>query len=392
MSVSSSYNPPEDLAGLRRNALIAGVVGLVPTVAGAFLSPQQFYRSYLVAFLFWLGVALGSLGILALHHLTGGAWGLMIRRILEAAARTSPVFAILFLPVFLGRGHLFPWADAAKVAASHVLTHRQGYWQVPFFLGRAAFYFLVFWAVSALLSSFSKRQDETADPALVRKMQFVAGPGLMAYAVTSTFAAFDWLMSLNDRWFSSLYGVWFMEGQVLSALAFVILVTLFLSSRAPMEGVYQPRHFHDYGKLLLAFTMLWAYLSVSQFLIIWSGNLPEEITWYKGRIEGSWAAFSLILVFLHFVAPFVLLLSANLKKDVKRLSIVASLLFVMRWVDLYWQAAPAFWPAFHMSWLDVTSTLAIGGIWVWLFVGQLQKRPLLPVNDPQLPQALAHAH
>ncbi|MEO6327272.1 MAG: hypothetical protein ABIT01_15850 [Thermoanaerobaculia bacterium] len=388
MSASGPYLPPESLIGVRRRALVVGVVGLVACAVGAVLSPTQFFRSYLVGVVLWTGVACGCLALTALQHMTRGAWGVMIRRILEAGARTFPLLLVLFLPVFLGLRDLYNWANPEIVAKSELLQHQSPYLNAPFFIARTVFYFALWTLMATLLTRLSWKQDETGDPSLSRKLQIVSGPSIVLYGLTASFAAIDWLMSLNEKWYSSIYGVYFVGSQALAALAFTIIVVLYLGSRAPMEGVYKPRHLHDYGKLLLAFTMLWAYFSISQFLIIWSGNLPEEITWYQSRM-GDWKALSLVIVLFHFVLPFVLLLSASLKKDARKLAAVALLLLVMRWVDLFWQAAPAFNPA-HMSlhWLDLATPIGIGGIWVWYFVGQLQRRTLLPVQDPFLAEAL----
>lgn len=389
MSANGPYAPPASLIDVRRRALVVGLVGMAACAIGWFVSPTQFFRSYLVGIVLWIGVACGCLALLALQHMTGGAWGVMVRRILEAGARSIPCTFVLFIPVFFGLKHLFNWARPEAVAQSELLRHQAPYLNPTFFIVRAVFYFALWSALGIVLSRISWKQDRTGDPGLGRRLQIVSGPSIVLYGVTASFASIDWLMSLNESWYSSIYGVYFVGSQALAALAFVILVVLYLSRREPMVGVYQPRHLHDYGKLLLAFTMLWAYFSISQFLIIWSGNLPEEITWYKARIEGGWKAMSLVIVLFHFVLPFVLLLSANLKKDARKLAGIAALLLSMRWVDLFWQAAPAFdSKQMHLHWLDIAAPIGVGGIFIWYFIGELQKRPLLPLQDPGLKAAL----
>jgi hypothetical protein len=395
VSPAGSYPPPAaDLEPVGRRSLAVGGLGAALCAVGFLLEAPQFFRSYLIAWVLWLGVALGSFAIQMLHHLSRGAWGLMIRRILEAASRTIPAVAVLFLPLLLGLKHLYPWAQAERVAADELLRHQASYLNVGFLIARAAVYFTVWIVFAFALSKLSRRQDETGSPALERRMQLFSAPGLALYCLTMTFLAIDILMSLNPHWYSAIYGVYVVGGQAVSALAFAIIVALFLSRREPMARAFNVGHFHDYGKLLLAFTMLWAYFGLSQFLIIWSGDLPEEIGFYKDRLSGGWGVVSMALVLFHFALPFVLLLSRDLKRDSKKLAGVAVLLLVMRWVDIYWLVAPAFHPerlAFH--WLDIVAPFAVGGIWVWLFVREVMKRPLLPLNDSGLPAALeVHAH
>jgi hypothetical protein len=395
MSETSTYAPPAaDLDAVGRRALMAGFTGAVACLVGLLVNAPQFYRSYLVAWVLVVGVALGSLAIEMLHHTSRGAWGLMIRRILEAASRTLPAVGLLGVPLLFGARHLYSWARPAEVAADELLRHKAAYLNVPFFTGRFVFYFVAWSLFAFTLSRLSKEQDATGDPALERRMQLIAAAGLMLYVLSVTLFAVDFLMSLTPHWFSTIYGVYVLGGQILSGMAFAILVALFLSSRPPMKDALQHVHFHDYGKLLLAFTMLWSYFGISQFIIIWSGDLPEEIPFFKDRLSGLWGFVSLLLVIFHFAVPFALLLSRSLKRDIRKLSFVALLLLAMRWVDNWWLVAPAF-PGAGFHWLDVASPLALGGIWVWLFTGQLKRAPLLPVHDPNLTAALeaeAHAH
>jgi len=386
----------EEVEPLRRRALIVGVLGLLACVAGAFLNPAQFYRSYLTGYVFVLGIALGGFALSLLHRMTRGAWGLMVRRTWEAGARTLPVFAVAFLPIAVGMHSLYHWTHKAAVAADPLLQHKEPYLNATFFLVRAAFYFLVWIGLSTVMDRLYKRQDENApgDAAVERQMQIFAGPGVLVYALTMTFASFDWLMSLDPHWSSTIYGLYIVAGQAISGLVLAILVAVFLSGRKPMSELYLPNHFHDYGKLLLAFVMLWSYFAISQFLIIWSGDLPEEISFYKPRVEGSWRFVSLALVLLHFALPFALLLSRGRKRDLKRLAGVAMLVLVMRWVDIWWLVAPTFHKeGLALHWLDIAAPLGLGGIFVWLLLGELTKRALLPIHDPNLPAALeAPAH
>jgi len=381
-----TYAAPRELSRWGTLGLLVGLAGAALLAIGYFTAgPEQFFRSYLVGWTTWLAFPLGALALLMIYHLTAGTWGTIARRILEASTRTLPYLAILFVPIILGMGHLYRWTHEAQTGAkAHYLT--TGSWIL-----RAVIYLGVWMLLALLLSFWSKRQDATGDPALAVKMRRLSGPGLVLYGFSVTFAAIDWLMSLDPAWYSTIYGAWYFAGGGIAALGLLVLIGLFLSGREPMESVITRSIFHDWGKLLLAFTMLWAYFAVSQLLIIWSGNIPEEVLWYQQRLTGGWQAMGLALALLHFGLPFLLLLSRDLKRQAKMLSVVAVLLLVMHWVDIFWNVAPNFSPeqfAFH--WLDVVAPLAVGGIWFWLFVRELGKRPLLPINDPYLEEVFTH--
>jgi hypothetical protein len=388
---AAAFAAPAAVDRIQRLGLIVGIVGAVLCAIGFFVSPEYFFRSWLVGWVYWMGVTLGCLAIMMLHHLTRGAWGLVVRRVMEAASRTLPWMVLLALPIFFGMKSLYIWARPEVVAADALLQAKAPYLNVPFFIIRFAIYFLIWGGFAFVLNRMSLRQDTSNDEGLTRRMQLIGAFGLAAYCLAITFASVDWLMSIDPHWFSTIYGVYLMGSQGLAALAFIITFALFLSRREPMAGVIQPRHFHDWGKLFLAFTMLWAYFSFSQFLIIWSGNLPEEIEWYLHRLQGGWGVLALALVIFHFALPFVLLLSRDLKRSGRLLAGVALLMMVMRWVDLLWQVEPSFEEhhAVHY-WLYLAALAAIGGLWVFFFVRELKKRPLLPVNDPYLPEAIAH--
>jgi hypothetical protein len=298
------------------------------------------------------------------------------------------------VPLFFGLRPLYPWADPGRVAADEILRHRAIYMNPTGVAIRLAVCLLLWTVFAQTLSRMSKRQDDAPEPGLERKMRLVAGPGLALYCLLVSVVSVDLLMSLDLHWFSAIYGVYVVGGQALSGLAFTLVVCLFLARNGPMQEVLQPRHVHDLGKLLLAFTMLWAYFALSQFLIIWSGNLPEEIGFFHDRLTGGWGAVSLALALFHFAVPFVFLLSRNFKRDLGKLVWIAGLLLFMRWVDLFWLVSPAFHPGkLSLHWLDLTTPVALFGIWLWAFARQLAGRSLLPVNDPGLAVALeVHAH
>ena len=373
----------------QRRLLTVGIAGGLISVVGLWTNPAQFFQSYLVAYMFVLGVTLGCLALGMVHQLSGGAWGVVIRRPIGAASRVLPVLTVLFLPLVFGMSHLYEWTHADVVAGDEVLQHKQLYLNVPFFLIRAVLYFLVWNGLSFFLNAWSLEQDRTGDPAIARRMQLLSAGGLMGYGLTVTFASFDWLMSLEPHWFSTIYGVLIIGGQGLSALAFLIIVSAWLSRRPPLQGIIVPAHFHDLGNLMLAFVMLWAYFAFSQYLIIWSGNLPEEIAWYLHRLQTGWRAVGALLVVLHFVAPFGLLLSRAIKRQANLLVKVAYLILVLRVVDLYWLVAPEFHrDGVAVSWLDLVLPFSLSALWLGCFVWQLRGRAILPVHDPQFDEAL----
>lgn len=395
MAEAVDYRVTPELRGLLRQwrgrAAVVGGAALLLTILGAFLGPSvQFFRSYLWAYIFIVGLAMGSLAWLMTQYLTGGAWGVVIRRPAEAAVRTLPLCLVLFLPIVIGMPQLFVWDNAKIVAADAVLQHKQAYLNVPFFLIRAAAYFGGWILLSTLLNRWSAEEDG-GDPRAHGRMAAISGPGLVYWGFSVTFMTVDWVISLNPHWFSTIFGLLVMAGQGLSSLAFLITVLIVLSFYEPMASVLTHRHLHDVGKLLLAAVMVWAYFSFSQFLIIWAGNLPEEIPWYLVRMRGFWGWIGIALVLGHFALPFALLLSRDIKRNYKLLSRVAIFILFMRFVDIYWQIAPDFHKGESVfTWMDITAPIGLVGIWLAYFLYQLEMRPLLPVNDPHFEEALEH--
>jgi hypothetical protein len=389
--IETTYTVPPRVASLQKLAMIVGVAGLALCAAGFVASREHFFKSYLLGYVFWVGIALGCLALSMVHHLSGGAWGVVTRRVFEAASRTLPFMAILFLPLAFGVGELYLWADPDQVAKDTILQHKAPYLNVPFFFVRATLYFVIWSVMAYLLSKWSLEQERDGERGQSLRMQRLSGGGLVLYAITILFMSVDWIMSLDPHWFSTIYGILFMGGQGLSALAFTIAVVVLLSRTEPMSRVIAPAHLHDLGKLLLAFVMLWAYFSFSQFLIIWSANLPEEIPWYLRRMDGGWQWVGLVLIFGHFALPFMLLLSSDLKKQGRTLIVIALLVIAMRIVDLFWQIGPLHGEDhFGVHWLDAVAPIALGGVWLALFLWQLGTRPLLPLGEPYLNEALEH--
>jgi len=382
---------PARIDRLQRAAFLAGAAGVLLSLLGAVFDLGQFLRSWLFAHLFWTGVSVGCLSLIMINHLTGGAWGAVIRRLLEAGARTIPVLALLFLPIALGVPRIYEWARPEAVAGDPVLRMKQPYLNVPFFLVRAAFFFGAWWMLAHLLSRWSADLDRTGSLRVARRLRGASGPGLMLLGLTITFSSVDWAMSLAPHWFSTIYGIIFMVGQALSAMALVIVLLVRFRDESPFAQVVRPQVLHDLGKLLFAFVMLWAYVNFSQFLIVWAGNLPEEIPWYIQRLRGGWQGLAVLILLFHFVLPFLLLLSRDLKRNAPTLAKVAGVLFVFRLVDLYWLVAPDLRHdgGFHVSWMDLTAPIGVGGIWLYWFARELKTRPLLPRHEPDLEEFLA---
>lgn len=390
-------NQPEtrlpEVDQLRKRSLVVGTAALALCAVGAWANPPEFFHAYLTAYLFWIGIALGCLAILMLHHLVSGRWGFVVQRLLESGSRTIPLMALLFVPLFFGLRDLFLWARPEAVAAQEILRHRQPYLNAPFFSARVVLYFAIWITLASLLSKWSLEQDRTAAPDLTRRLQRLSGPGLVLYGLTVTFAAFDWVMTLGPQWHSTIFGAVFMVGQGLAALCFVVVVSSRLVNRGPLTGVISPKLFQDLGNMMLAFVMLWAYMAFSQYLIIWSGNLPDEIPWYVSRMAGGWMWVAMFLIAFHFTVPFLLLLSRTTKRRAEILRGVALGLLVMRLVDLYFIVTPALHPGeVTIHWMDVLAPIGIGGIWLWAFLGYLRGESLLPLHDPRFAAMPEPAH
>ncbi len=387
------YAPPAELSRISTRALIVGVVFVVLLVVGLFVDRAQFFHAYLVGFIFWVGITLGSLALLMLQHLTGGVWGLVIRRVLEAATRTLPLMLILFLPIIVGLKQIYPWTSAEFMAQTDALKQKAHYLNPSFFVVRSLLYFALWSLMAMLLNWLSIQQDRSGDKQISKRFQVISGPGLGLLIISITFAAIDWVMSLEPAWSSTIFGLIFVAAWSLSALSFTIITMSWLSQRPPLSGVVQRAHFHDWGNLLMTLVMLWTYFAFSQYLIIWSGNLAEETTWYVARKHGGWGVIALAIVVLQFAFPFLSLLSRAAKKSSERLAMLALLILVMRVIDVIWLIEPAFTGEhFRLSWMDMVAPIAIGGLWISWFAWQLQKRSLLPINDPQIEQALEPVH
>lgn len=389
-SYALSAETDATLARYQMRSLVIGVIGLIVCAAGAALAPEHFFRGWLVGFLFWFCMALGSTALLMLQYLTGGAWGTVIRRPLEAGAGTMALMAIIFVPILFGIPTLYEWARP-EAAHDAVIQAKTMYLNQPGFIIRQFIYFGIWLTLVYLLRKWSLREDTDRNLYYARWLQRISGPGMLIYAITLTLACTDWIMSLDAHWFSTVFAFMMLSGQGLSTLSLMTAIVIVMAKAEPMRSVLTKRHTHDLGKLMLAFTMLWAYLNFSQLVIIWAGNLPEEITWYTRRMNNGWQWVGLILLLFHFVVPFLLLLSQELKKRPKLLTFVAVWIIVVRLVDVFWLVEPNFdKDQFRMHWMDLAAPIGIGGVWMAMFLWNLRRRPAMPVNSPDLPKALSH--
>ncbi len=390
-------SPPPIVKKMSQRSLAVGILFGLGAVALAFLRPEEFYRGYLLGFMCWLGVALGSMAILMIRHLTGGGWGTIIRRILGAAMRTLPLLAILFIPVILGIHHLYIWAQPLNnIENKHLREHLEqitrSYLTTNGFVMRAIIYFAIWNVCSFLLSKWSAQTDDASAPNNSQRFKAVAGPGLILYAFTISFAAIDWIMSLDPSWISTIFGLIILIGEILSAMCFAVVVERILFNYKPMSELLRPDFVHDHGKWMLAFVMVWAYFSFSQWLIIWAGNLPSEISFYLKRLSGGWGWIGLSLVLFHFAVPFAILLSRPFKRNIRKLVWVAVWLILMRYVDLFWIIEPNFSKTISLTVADVVVPVAIGGIWLWYFFRNLAALPLVPAYDQDAHEVLQPEH
>ncbi len=401
MSLSPSFDlmAPPVAKTIQQRSLVIGLILGVVAVSGALVlrQPEQFFRAYLLGFMAWLGVTLGSMAILMLRHLTKGGWGMIIRRILGAAMRCVPLMTVLFVPILFALPRLYIWARPLdSVADPHLREHLQAvtksYLSVQGFILRAALYFAIWNLLSFFLTRWSQQQDQPPLRDNSSRFKALSGPGLILYGFTVTFAAIDWVMSLDPGWISTIFGLSILIGQVLSALCFAVVVERILYRYKPMSDLLLPEYVHDHGKFMLAFIMVWAYFSFSQWLIIWAGNLPEEITWYVRRLNGGWGYIGLFLVLFHFAVPFVRLLSRPFKRDVTRLVWLAAWLLLMRYLDLFWVIEPNFSTTLHVTWLDIVVPVSMGGIWLGYFFRNLAALPLVPAYDAFAVEVLEPAH
>ncbi len=388
------------LQSFQKMSLIIGVLGLILLAVGFFLDSELFFASYLVGWVFWVQVALGGLLFLLIQNTVGGRWGLVVQRISEAASMTLPLLAVLFVVIIIGIPHLYHWAHPDVVAHDELLQSKAAYLNTPFFIVRAIIYFVIWIGIAMLLRKWAAQLDESPnDAGLGKKLRNLSAPGILIFGFTVTFASVDWMMSLEPHWFSTIYGMAFGVSSMAAGFAFSVLLVMWLMKFKPWNEVVKPLDVSDLGNWLLASIMLWAYLAFSQFLIIWSANLPEETTWYLARTQGGWQWVAIINVVLHFFLPFFFLLVRGTKRAPGRLFKIAALVLIMRFADLLWLIIPALSPEkMQIPWLAIVAWIGIGGLFVAVFLQQFISANFFPTYDSRLPihagqeEASHHAH
>lgn len=372
----------ERLGKIQKIGVIAGVIGAIVSVIIFMTQRDTFSASYLTSFLFWLGITVGSLPMIFIHHLTEGAWGYPVRRFLEIAASMMPWMVLAFLPIVFNLESLYLWARPEIVAHDTLLQEKQLYLNAAGFMQRAVFYFAIWIAYGWILNKWSLALNSTLDTKYRSRLQGLSGIGLVLFGLTVSFSSIDWGMSLEPHWYSTIYGFLFMIGQNLAGFAFVIVLCRYFNDGTPLKTNLTPERTHDLGKLLFAFIMLWAYIHLSQFIIVWSGNLAEEVTWYTRRFTHGWEIIAIGLAFLHFVIPFFLLLSRELKRNMAFLGTIAAVILFMRWVDLFWLVKPVFSESISLHISDISCFAAIGGFWIAILAGKLKKQDVSFSYDP----------
>jgi len=373
----------------KKIALAIGVIGLAFSVIGWITTPREFFVAYLFAEVFFVGLSLGSLGILMIHHLTAGYWGYGVRRFLEAAIANLPLLALLFIPLFFGLSELYPWRHPDIVAAQELLSKKQSYLNATGFIIRTIAVFAIWITMSRLLLKWSAEQDITVSVAPTRKMRTLSGPGLVIYPITMTFVAVDWIMSMETEWYSTMFPILICIGQILGALSLMILIFAWAVRSTELRTLAGEENFHKIGNLLLAFVMIWAYLAFGQLLVTWSGNLPAEIWWYLHRIAGGWRWVASFIALFQFFVPFFLLLMRPVKKKRHVLAMVAGCVFLSHIVTIWWTIAPSVYTTnFYVSWLTLAAFIGVGGLWWAAFLWNLGKRRLVPLNDPRFALAV----
>lgn len=374
-------------------AIAMAALGLILSVVGYLVDAPRFFHAYLTAFVFWTSLGLGALFFTMLHHLVGAKWSVVIRRISESVMITLPFMSLLFIPALLGIHTLYHWSHEDALAHDHLLQMKEPYLNTTFFIIRSIIFLGIWSFLSLRLYRYSLAQDGGHTQELGDKMRRTSAWGMLLFAVTITYAAYDWLMSIDPHWYSTIFGVYFFAGSLLSLVALLTLLSLALQRKNILRNTITVEHYHDLGKLLFAFTIFWTYIGFSQYFLIWYGNIPEETIWYLKRWEGSWKAVSLLILFGHFVLPFVALLFRLTKRTPAALMLLTIWILVMHWVDMYWLVYPEFLPnGASFSWLEPATMLLVGGAFLWAFWTRLTSNPLVPVADPKLADSINHVN
>lgn len=377
--------------------LIVGMLGLAAAGIGWWADSTRFFFGYLVAFAFWLSLALGALFFVMLHHLVNAQWSVVIRRVAEALMAPIPVLGLLFIPLVFGMHDLFEWMHPEMVAGDHILMSKAPFLNQTFFIIRAVAYFAIWSYLAHRLYRLSVASDSGLTREQLMAMRKTSAYGMLLFSLSITFAGFDWLMSLNPHWYSTIFGVYFFAGGLLSIICLLIVVTMWLRKRGILTREITAEHYHDLGKLMFGFIIFWGYIGFSQYLLIWYANIPEETVWYLDRWDGSWKYVSLLLVFGSFAVPFCIMIFRNVKRALSFQAAVAVWMLLMHWVDLYWVVLPTFTKeqglaGAHFSWVDAAAMVGIGGLFFWAFWQKFVAQPTVPVGDPKLQLSIEHVN
>ena len=361
------------------------ILGAIASVLGYFIDPDQFYFSYLTSFTFYASIALGCLFFVMVHHITRSEYGVVLRRIPETYASFIYIFAILFIPILIGVETLYLWTDEELLATDKLIAGKSPYLNLPFFIARNVLYFTVWSYMGYKLYKNSVAMDKSGDWGLDTAQRKIAGPGLFIFGFTLAFASFDWMMSLDPPWFSTMFGVYYFAMTFQVFFAVVILTVLFLHRKGLLTNTIRIPHISDLSKMLFGFTVFYAYIAFSQFFLIYYANIPEETLWFYHRLEGSWESFTYLLLIGRFVIPFLILLPAASKSNMKLVGIVSAWIVIVHFIELHWIVMPTLHHyGMEFSWIDIATLLGIGGLFMGMFFRQFRKENMVANNDPRL--------
>jgi hypothetical protein len=367
-----------------------GVVGLIASAVGYFFNQDQFFFSYLTSFVFFTSIGLASLILVMIHHITNSSWGTALRRLPETFSSNLWIWGIFVIPIILGAHNLYHWTHTEDVLADPILKGKMPYLNEPFFIARQVLYFAIWGFLGYRLHKKSVEMDETADWNIIRTFRRMSAPGILIFGLTVAFAGFDWLMSLDPHWFSTMFGVYFFAMSFQAIFPTLILLILWLRKNNILANTLTSGHIYDLGGWFFGFTVFYAYIAFSQFLLIYYANIPEETLWFYHRLEGSWSIVTFSLLIFRFIVPFVLLLNRDQKRRIPVLVAVSVLVLIMHFVELNWIAMPVMYKhGIHGSWMDITSFLGLGGIFFGLFFYRLGRHNIVPVHDPNLGKSLS---
>lgn len=391
-TITDSLQFPAD-SKIPRALFGVGVAGLIASGVGYFFNADQFFFSYLVSFTFFTGIGLAALLMVMLHHITRSDWGVVVRRISETFSSNLAVWGIFIIPVLLGIHNLYHWSHEDAVMADKILKGKAAYLNTPFFIARQVLYFAIWGFLGYKLHKASVDMDKTSDWGITTYMRKLSAPGILLFALSVAFAGFDWLMSLDPHWFSTMFGVYFFAISFQSFWPVMILLVFFLQGQGLLKNTIGKAHIYDLGAWFFAFTVFYAYIAFSQFLLIYYANLPEETLWYYHRLEGSWKYIAYSLLVFRFAVPFLVLMNREAKHNRKVLGAVSILVLVIHFAEIYWIAMPVlFKHGIHFSWMDITSFIGLGGIFFGLFFNRFKKHKMVPVNDPKLDECLSKSY